>query len=1746
MSGKTDNLGLRETARKYGIDPQTIRYWIKQGWVQVAQPADGPGKQMRLDEQSILQTLSRYRPHADRKNGSDTAEFRENAEAHNLQREDGLGLREAARKYGVDPQTIRYWIKQGSVNVLRESDGPGKTMVLDEGTLAKAIQSYKPRSNRIGRPLAGSGAAPPSAPPPESWSLGMPNLGWRGARRGLFATAAAAALLLMLMIPSVVYGLSVTLTPAKTTYLVGEKIDITATLAFTHPENIQIDQGGVDFVVAGPQALSVALPDGSATFTTADVASYPTYSSDPDGSGPLAVGDTIGSLSGSTSHTNFKFEGAFGYEDLYGYSPVNFGYGYGYTLGSGTSTITYDLDYTPPTLLDPAPSANIADYKTPGKFYNAPGGGGGGASNIELTKMFDLPMIPGAPPGSPVVDISYDESYSALIVLVDGPSNDVAAEISTYSGMPMYFTNVASGNQQATAVTVKGAGQWYAAVGQMISAQMTWKIVDAFDSSSFYNIQLGSGTGPTETISALMYDSSSDAFYASEMNNTGTGVVKIWKVPADGGSVTNFEVNANPTGGGYSGLVALSATSFLGANGNRAAQFDPMTYSVMSDYDFTGPGSLDTVGLAVNASESLVYVADGINQSIYSGSVPDAGTVSTTAPIAMAFRTGAETNTAFVLTDCGNSCSYDYVTEVKHGTSVAGDVKNITGGFTIAALSATGFNAPTNDVKSLAYIHPNLYTVDNTGNGSVNYLYSLDVTNSTKVGQTSSGGGWTKVVNLSAAVGDIGGMTVKGGNLVLAEEGGDNIHVVNTAGVSQGAFSMLDGVGMMYAPGGLDSITFMNSTNNYNGTNIFIGGSGNTYYQITADVGADQGTITAMDMTSGGSPPWVMTGLSSKSNVVFALDQDTGAVYKGSLPGQPESETTTAGTYTAKLVVASSNPTASTESSTSEYDIEKVTALTLAITEPLANQGYKSSDLTSGKITIEGTINDPTVTSVAVLADLPSATLLGYDAGDGKEASPFTASADQAQYKMSGLWHFTTAADAAIHDPFGPNIQSHNFLTGAYAYYGANETASAATSKPNFCTTMPGMPIPAGSTKCMVPDFMQQPSTGYFDTPAVTVSSDGDATLAFDVWWEVETAADWDNLKLQSCTGTQGSAGASCTTMAQFGATQDLPGSYSAGQVIACSSLSFYPGCTGLSSGSIIAVPNANSGGVLTSVEFLLPSTVSGSVFFRFVFDSVDAYGNHFTGILLDNIGLSGAGSLTLASATIDKSTDPPSWSLLMTPEEGENAVTISASHSAYVSGGLSASANATFFLDTAAPTVTMASLASVTATATITISGTFNEAQPKVIDIYKTVGSGSALSAGKITTFTTGQTAFTKDIVLSEGVNKIEVRMKDMAGQCNTLDSADCSTTIADSALVSLDTTAPVVTAGETGYPIGYVSARQGDLAIFQAECTDAAGFGIASVKAALPSAPSAFNQSFRTDIPGAVKDLWLSGITGGSDAAKTHLLPITVPSSVAPGTLTMNIQCEDTAGNTVDTTVSATIVSTLEGFTINLMPGDNIVSLPIIPTIASATTLAASIDTLVAGVLSPVDGEQAIEKIYYYDANDTDASMADRWSVWTAITTDTDSLTTMKAGRGYIFQMRAAAFKASASIAVGVPATQAPIAMNYLGTFLLGGQTIPPIYSVEGKDATNNPAGGSWNLIGLHSEDAELVSNYFQPLESPNRIWGSALVYRNEIVYPLTQSGTPEVVLGAFNGLVSTDYIQPGQALWLFALADGTLVPR
>jgi hypothetical protein len=255
-----------------------------------------------------------------------------------------------------------------------------------------------------------------------------------------------------------------------------------------------------------------------------------------------------------------------------------------------------------------------------------------------------------------------------------------------------------------------------------------------------------------------------------------------------------------------------------------------------------------------------------------------------------------------------------------------------------------------------------------------------------------------------------------------------------------------------------------------------------------------------------------------------------------------------------------------------------------------------------------------------------------------------------------------------------------------------------------------------------------------------------------------------------------------------------------------------------------------------------------------------------------------------------------------------------------------------------------------------------------------------------------------------------------------------------------------------------------------------------------------------------------------------------------------------KDNAGNVQTATVTAEVTAALGGFVFNLLPGQNFLSLPVIPSIADTTTLQADVSLSGGspGMVDNVDGaagsaqagEPAIDRILYYDATDTASAAPDRWSIWTSATNDTDSLTKLRTGKGYLFIMKDDAFASSAPLAVGLPASPAPIQFTYTGTFLLTGQSIPPSYAIEGT-------GGAWNMAGFHSEDTLPVTTYLQSLEAPDRIWASVLEYKNFINFPLAAGATPEVVLGTYGRLLAESNFTLGRGFWIFALADGQLVP-
>ena len=136
---------------------------------------------------------------------------------------------------------------------------------------------------------------------------------------------------------------------------------------------------------------------------------------------------------------------------------------------------------------------------------------------------------------------------------------------------------------------------------------------------------------------------------------------------------------------------------------------------------------------------------------------------------------------------------------------------------------------------------------------------------------------------------------------------------------------------------------------------------------------------------------------------------------------------------------------------------------------------------------------------------------------------------------------------------------------------------------------------------------------------------------------------------------------------------------------------------------------------------------------------------------------------------------------------------------------------------------------------------------------------------------------------------------------------------------------------------------------------------WGIGQVFITLPG--GSVEQMVPTDeIPEAVMDQWrVSG---------QYVLPMVIPAGTPPGNFQLQVTSIDKIGNEVSTVVLASVVPTLEAFTFNLLPGQNLISLPLKP----ATT------TAIEGLL-PGELLASIDTIMYYDASRTEVPQEDRW---------------------------------------------------------------------------------------------------------------------------------------------------------------------
>ena len=64
----------------------------------------------------------------------------------------GIGIREAARKYNIPKETVANWRRRGLIRVIREADLRGQAILIFEPDIAALARDYKPGRGRWGKP----------------------------------------------------------------------------------------------------------------------------------------------------------------------------------------------------------------------------------------------------------------------------------------------------------------------------------------------------------------------------------------------------------------------------------------------------------------------------------------------------------------------------------------------------------------------------------------------------------------------------------------------------------------------------------------------------------------------------------------------------------------------------------------------------------------------------------------------------------------------------------------------------------------------------------------------------------------------------------------------------------------------------------------------------------------------------------------------------------------------------------------------------------------------------------------------------------------------------------------------------------------------------------------------------------------------------------------------------------------------------------------------------------------------------------------------------------------------------------------------------------------------------------------------------------------------------------------------------------------------------------------------------------
>ena len=400
---------------------------------------------------------------------------------------------------------------------------------------------------------------------------------------------------------------------------------------------------------------------------------------------------------------------------------------------------------------------------------------------------------------------------------------------------------------------------------------------------------------------------------------------------------------------------------------------------------------------------------------------------------------------------------------------------------------------------------------------------------------------------------------------------------------------------------------------------------------------------------------------------------------------------------------------------------------------------------------------------------------------------------------------------------------------------------------------------------------------------------------------------------------------------------------------------------------------------------------------------------------------------------------------------------------------------------------------------------------QTKILKTYSTM-PGTECSTAPEAGYSCG--IFSLPVSLAEGNNIITAQSYDGSG--------NASTSVFE---IILDTVAPVLTPQDTAYPIGHISAREGEEIVFNVLVTD--NVGVNAVNFLTPGG-TWMPMVASSTIPVAVLNKW--GVGGN------YVLPMEVPNS-PPGRITFPVAVQDNAGNVTTGQVYADVRAFLEAYRFYLMPGQNMISFPLKPDSSYDDSSGNNLANLLGNLTSTIDS------IKYYDATNNQIPQEDRWTIFDPQVPEASDLLKVETGKGYWISMNentssTTIFEYDEALAEGLPETPRPIVWSYSGMFLEPG-TVPPSY----------PVAAGWNLIGYHSEDNIPVSTALRSLDVPLPTWASLYQYNNYINFTSGGSGggsgSAEIVLGGFKRELTDGTMSIGKGYWLFMVQDGVLAP-